>query len=108
MPQIIVTDGCGSSQGISFFDIDVIARASSCRRRILAKDPQLTESIPPMSGVRFKTVTFVQIVYSIEVTSTQNVIFGKTEKVHPGRYREANIYKELDSVSLSLLPSMEH
>ena len=62
MPQVIVTDGCGSSQGISFFDIDVIARASSCRRRILAKDPHLTESMPPMSGVRFKTVTFVHFV----------------------------------------------
>jgi hypothetical protein len=61
MPQVIVTDSRGSSQGIPFFDIDVIARASSCRRRILAKDPHLTESMPLMSGVRFKTVTFVQI-----------------------------------------------
>ncbi len=30
--------------------------------------------MPPMSGVRFKTVTFVQIVYSIEVTSTHLVL----------------------------------
>jgi hypothetical protein len=42
---------------------------------VLLKEFRLTESMPPMSGVRFKTVTFVQIVYSIEVTSTQIVKF---------------------------------
>jgi hypothetical protein len=40
---------------------------------VLLKEFRLTESMPPMSGVRFKTVTFVQIVYSIELTITKNV-----------------------------------
>jgi hypothetical protein len=63
---------------------------------VLLKEFRLTESMPPMSGVRFKTVTFVQIVYSIELTITKNVTSYEPSKIRQFTRNLDQLFPPLD------------